>query len=135
MIHSYTFRISKAGPEMTELSNLLLPVLFDIYHTVRTNFISDINTPFIMVEIEKIFGDFINSFKQIFLPNLNLFQTWMNEYKICLDIQLGEPGENIIPCQPEDIDEREKFKWWKVKKWIFNIINKIFNSYGKPKYI
>ncbi|CAG8569447.1 9240_t:CDS:10 [Ambispora leptoticha] len=33
---------------------------------------------------------------------------------------------------PEDFEDRESYPWWKVKKWAFRILNRLFSRYGNP---
>ena len=34
---------------------------------------------------------------------------------------------------PEDNEERQKWPWWKVKKWVYHTFCRIFRRYGDPK--
>ncbi|KAK4514985.1 uncharacterized protein ATC70_002594 [Mucor velutinosus] len=34
--------------------------------------------------------------------------------------------------QPADLEEREKFGWWKTKKWAYHCLNRLFGKYGNP---
>lgn len=38
------------------------------------------------------------------------------------------PNE-VLPSDPE---EREKFIWWKTKKWAYHCLNRLFGKYGNP---
>ncbi|KAL1924145.1 uncharacterized protein VTP21DRAFT_7180 [Calcarisporiella thermophila] len=42
--------------------------------------------------------------------------------------------EKEIPTDwmPADADEREKYPWWKTKKWAFHCLNQLFSRYGNP---
>ncbi|CAG8526480.1 11131_t:CDS:10 [Ambispora gerdemannii] len=33
---------------------------------------------------------------------------------------------------PEDLEDRESYPWWKVKKWAYRILNRLFSRYGNP---
>ena len=33
---------------------------------------------------------------------------------------------------PETKEEREKYPWWKAKKWAYKCLNRIFSRYGSP---
>ncbi|KAG2183579.1 hypothetical protein INT43_006585 [Umbelopsis isabellina] len=39
-----------------------------------------------------------------------------------------------IPTEalPEDAEEREKYPWWKTKKWAYHCLNRLFSKYGNP---
>ncbi|KAI7872425.1 armadillo-type protein [Spinellus fusiger] len=38
----------------------------------------------------------------------------------------------VLPTDPE---EREKYPWWKTKKWAFHCLNRLFNKYGNPSML
>ncbi|KAI9281483.1 armadillo-type protein [Sporodiniella umbellata] len=42
--------------------------------------------------------------------------------------------EKKIPNQalPSDADERERYPWWKTKKWAYHCLNRLFSKYGNP---
>lgn len=42
--------------------------------------------------------------------------------------------EKKIPNQalPADADERERYPWWKTKKWAYHCLNRLFSKYGNP---
>lgn len=33
---------------------------------------------------------------------------------------------------PSDAEEREKYPWWKTKKWAYHCLNRLFSRYGNP---
>lgn len=35
--------------------------------------------------------------------------------------------------QPEDLQERKNWPWWKVSKWALNIVYHLFSRYGSSK--
>lgn len=35
--------------------------------------------------------------------------------------------------QPEDLTERKSWPWWKVQKWLLNILHRLYSRYGDPK--
>ncbi|KAI9266554.1 armadillo-type protein [Phascolomyces articulosus] len=39
-----------------------------------------------------------------------------------------------IPLEalPSDVEEREKYPWWKTKKWAYHCLNRLFTKYGNP---
>ncbi|KAI9492090.1 armadillo-type protein [Zychaea mexicana] len=39
-----------------------------------------------------------------------------------------------IPMEalPSDPEEREKYPWWKTKKWAYHCLNRLFSKYGNP---
>ena len=37
--------------------------------------------------------------------------------------------------QPEDLDERQAWVWWKVKKWVLHITHRLFKRYADIKAV
>ncbi|KAI9022225.1 armadillo-type protein [Phycomyces nitens] len=37
-----------------------------------------------------------------------------------------------ISVLPADSEEREKYPWWKTKKWAYHCLNRLFSKYGNP---
>ncbi|ORX79697.1 ARM repeat-containing protein [Basidiobolus meristosporus CBS 931.73] len=40
--------------------------------------------------------------------------------------------EKAVPNQPADVEDREKYIWWKAKKWAYHCLNRLFSRYGNP---
>ncbi|KAI7906287.1 armadillo-type protein [Cokeromyces recurvatus] len=42
--------------------------------------------------------------------------------------------EKKIPNEvlPADADERDRYPWWKTKKWAYHCLNRLFSKYGNP---
>jgi hypothetical protein len=42
--------------------------------------------------------------------------------------------EKKIPNEalPTDADERDRYPWWKTKKWAYHCLNRLFSKYGNP---
>ena len=47
-----------------------------------------------------------------------------------VNVQL--PTGTTLPGSPEDWQQSE---WWKVKKWAFNTLNRLFERYGNPSQL
>lgn len=37
-----------------------------------------------------------------------------------------------LEAMPADPEEREKYPWWKTKKWAYHCLNRLFSKYGNP---
>lgn len=37
-----------------------------------------------------------------------------------------------LEAMPADPEEREKYPWWKTKKWAYHCLNRLFTKYGNP---
>lgn len=40
---------------------------------------------------------------------------------------------NSLQGQPEDLEARRQWPWWKAMKWALHISHRLFNRYGDPK--
>ena len=48
------------------------------------------------------------------------------------------PCELLCPLQegqPEDLDERQAWVWWKVKKWVLHVTHRLFKRYADIKAV
>uniref|UniRef100_A0A0E0P7G0 Importin N-terminal domain-containing protein n=1 Tax=Oryza rufipogon TaxID=4529 RepID=A0A0E0P7G0_ORYRU len=63
--------------------------------------------------------------KQLFDPNV--FNTWMILFLNLLERPVPVEG------QPLDPDARKSWGWWKVKKWIIHILNRLYTRFADMK--
>lgn len=54
----------------------------------------------------------------------NIVHTQQEPYLLGVTLQEG---------QPQDLDARAAWSWWKAKKWVLHITYRLFNRYGDPK--
>ena len=60
---------------------------------------------------------------------------WAALFKGVLDKQLPEASSGLEPRgQPVNIEEREKWPWWKAKKHAARVVERLFQRYGIPGY-
>jgi len=86
----------------------------------------------IMKQTLKVFW----SCTQFNLDDLNHLQleSWFLIFLELMNKKLYDAEKNIPPLnQPTDPEGREKWVWWKVKKWTAQIITRFFARYGNPK--
>eukprot|EP00501_MAST-03F_sp_TOSAG23-6_P001246 GSMAST32.ASY1.ANO1.1292.1 assembled CDS len=70
-----------------------------------------------------------------FVSNTTLLQSWMGMFNTMLAKPLPEASEGLQPAgQPTALEERREWIWWKLKKWIMQIIARFFSRYGNPDY-
>ncbi len=61
---------------------------------------------------------------------------WIELFKPLLSKRLHEACEGIEPLnQPLDEDERTNWPWWKIKRWIMQILCRLFARWGNPKQV
>ena len=59
---------------------------------------------------------------------------WFRVFGTILDKKLPEASEGVEPLgQPVDIEAREAWGWWKLKKWSAKIVVMFLRSYGNPE--
>ncbi|CAM8924430.1 unnamed protein product [Rhodiola kirilowii] len=63
--------------------------------------------------------------KQLF--DSNVFNAWMTLFLIVLERPVPLEG------QPMDPEQRKSWGWWKVKKWIVHILNRLYTRFGDTK--
>ena len=62
-------------------------------------------------------------------------QPWFDILTRALQKPLPEASTGQEPKnQPTDIDGRNSWPWWKVKKWTVQIMSRLFSRYGIPSY-
>lgn len=62
-------------------------------------------------------------------------QPWFDILTRALQKPLPEASTGMEPKhQPTDIDGRNAWPWWKVKKWSVQIMSRLFSRYGIPSY-
>lgn len=62
-------------------------------------------------------------------------QPWFDILTAALKKPLPEASTGLQPTgQPVDVDERNAWPWWKVKKWSVQIMSRLFSRYGIPSY-
>lgn len=78
-------------------------------------------------------GDEANS--SIGLARPDQLQPWFNVLVSALKKPLPEASTGLEPRnQPVDVDARNAWPWWKVKKWAVQIMSRLFSRYGIPSY-
>ena len=62
-------------------------------------------------------------------------QPWFDILARALKKPLPEDSTGLEPRgQPVDVDARNAWPWWKVKKWAVQIMSRLFSRYGIPSY-
>lgn len=62
-------------------------------------------------------------------------QPWFDMLTAALKKPLPEASTGLEPRdQPTDVEARNAWPWWKVKKWAIQIMSRLFSRYGIPSY-
>jgi len=69
------------------------------------------------------------------LARPEMLQPWFDILTRALQKPLPEASTGLEPRnQPVDVDARNSWPWWKVKKWSVQIMSRLFSRYGIPSY-
>jgi len=69
------------------------------------------------------------------LANPEAMQPWLDILQLALVKPLPEASTGLPPLnQPTNVEERNAWPWWKVKKWAVQIMSRLFSRYGIPSY-
>jgi importin-7 len=76
-----------------------------------------------------------NNNSSIGLTRPEQLQPWFDILTNALKKPLPEASTGLEPKnQPMDIESRNNWPWWKVKKWAVQIMSRLFSRYGIPSY-
>lgn len=76
-----------------------------------------------------------NNNSSIGLAQPEKLQPWFEILRLALSKPLPEASTGLEPRgQPVDVDARNAWPWWKVKKWAVQIMSRMFSRYGIPSY-
>lgn len=76
-----------------------------------------------------------SSNSSIGLAHPEQLKPWFDILTKALQKPLPEASTGLEPRgQPVDVDARNAWPWWKVKKWAAQIMSRIFSRYGIPSY-
>ncbi|KAL7552620.1 hypothetical protein ACHAWF_017607 [Thalassiosira exigua] len=69
------------------------------------------------------------------LANPDAMEPWFGVLRAVLTKPLPEASTGLEPRnQPESVEERNAWPWWKAKKWAAQIMTRLFSRYGIPNY-
>jgi len=128
--YEYKKRDSR-GP-LDEIVKKTFPLLLSLIQNLLSTKNYSLESALMMKQCLKIFW----SCTQFFLSNdftMSSIAPWFEIFRQMMQLKLPEASENVPPYnQPVDIDERDAWPWWKLKKWAIRIMHRIFERYGTP---
>uniref|UniRef100_A0A7S1G649 Importin N-terminal domain-containing protein n=1 Tax=Bicosoecida sp. CB-2014 TaxID=1486930 RepID=A0A7S1G649_9STRA len=88
----------------------------------------------------KLIVKYFWSCTQYLLPSVladsETFFVWLDMFNALLAKPLPEASEGLEPVgQPTDVDARMAWPWWKAKKWVMQVVSRLFARYGNPKMV
>lgn len=144
-IHNITFVIRylvkkfeyKDGPGRIPLDMIIthvFPVLFNLFKALMP--LQTLDAARLMKCIVKTYWSATQYSLGTVLCQPESLGTWLEVLNGLLLKRLPEASEGAEPLgQPVDLDDREAWPWWKLKKWCIQVIVRICQRFGVPKFV
>lgn len=82
--------------------------------------------------ILKVFWSSFQLIVPSYLRDPSVFATWIELFRRLLAKRLPEASEGVEPLgQPVETEERNRWPWWKAKKWVLQIFVRFFQRWGQ----
>eukprot|EP00741_Cyanophora_paradoxa_P019839 tig00000217_g19147.t1 len=123
----YEYKPSEQRGPVEELVNVTFPVLLQLFQYLRT--LQTVEA----AEMQKLICKIYWSCTQLVVPLYMLQPAHVDAWMTCLLSLFEQP----VPTQgmPQDVAELPNWPWWKCKKWIGHIFDRIFTRFGNPKLV
>ena len=131
LIKRYEYKPKDKRGDLNEIIKLSFPIVERLLINLKD--MNTLDAAMVMKTALKIF----NSCTCYCLPDLNQvnLQTWFGSIQHLLSKPLPEPGQSGEPSgQPSDVEGKESWPWWKLKKWCARIVNHFISRYGNPMH-
>jgi len=143
----YEYKSKEQRGPLNQIVNASFPLLLLIAQQLSDENQHSLEAAMMLKQILKIFW----SSTQFYLPGsegsgdtdpnsigLNrpeVLQPWFEILTKALKKPLPEASTGLEPRgQPIDVDARNAWPWWKMKKWAVQIMSRLFSRYGIPSY-
>ncbi|KAM0916061.1 hypothetical protein ACQ4PT_010415 [Festuca glaucescens] len=123
----YEFKSEEERIPLYQIVEECFPRLLNIFNTLVQIANPPIEVADLIKLICKIFWSsiYLEIPKQLFEPNI--FNAWILLFLNLLERPVPLEG------QPSDADARKAWGWWKVKKWITHILNRLYSRFADMK--
>ena len=125
--HKYEFRDEEARAPMNEVTSAVFPGLLQIFGQLVETPTADPAAAELMKLVCKIFWS--STYLRLPPVMLQQHQAWLTLFVTLLERPVPKEGE------PEDLELRKAWPWWKLKKWVLHILGRLHNRFGDPKDI
>lgn len=133
----YEYKSKDQRGPLNEIVRAAFPLLLPLGTELSQPHQQSLEGAMMLKQILKIFW----SSTQFYLPSYDAnsrpedMQPWFDIVTRALQKPLPEASTGLEPKnQPTDIDQRNAWPWWKVKKWSVQIMSRLFSRYGVPSY-
>eukprot|EP00216_Chloropicon_sp_CCMP2111_P001287 CAMPEP_0198243276 /NCGR_PEP_ID=MMETSP1446-20131203/26275_1 /TAXON_ID=1461542 ORGANISM="Unidentified sp, Strain CCMP2111" /NCGR_SAMPLE_ID=MMETSP1446 /ASSEMBLY_ACC=CAM_ASM_001112 /LENGTH=1052 /DNA_ID=CAMNT_0043927057 /DNA_START=26 /DNA_END=3184 /DNA_ORIENTATION=+ len=120
LTRKYEYKNEDERVPLYEIVNSVFPILVQIFQqliSLETKVVEHVE---MMKLICKIFWSTVYLSVPQLLMQPEHSHAWMNCFKILLQHPVPQGGSHNEPQEP----------WWKLKKWVLHIVNRLFNKYG-----
>lgn len=133
----YEYKAKEQRGPLNDIVTQLFPLILPLAQRLSDPNEHSLEAALMLKQILKIFW----SSTQFFLPNAGIMnsgetiQPWFNVIRAVIIKPLPEASTGLEPVgQPQSIEERNQWPWWKVKKWALQIMSRLFSRYGMPSH-
>lgn len=125
----YEFKDGNERQPLEHIANECMPMLLDLIEHMLSQGVEDAQAAELMKLALKTFWSSTYLDLPQHLAREDVFHSWLS----ALHKLLLQP----VPTQyqPADIDERKRWPWWKLKKWVLHVVNRMFTRYGDTRAI
>ncbi|RHY59605.1 hypothetical protein DYB34_002793 [Aphanomyces astaci] len=129
---NYEYRNDENRADLNTIVGVTFPLLLTMLESLVHN--HSVEGARMIHLICKIFWSCVQVSLPPYVTNLQRMSAWMDLFRQILAKRLPEASESLEPLhQPTDPDAREKWPWWKVKKWILQVVTRFYMRWGNPK--
>jgi len=133
----YEYKSKEQRGPLNDIVVQAFPILLPLAQRLSDVNENSLEAALMLKQILKIFW----SSTQFYLPvggalsSPEAINPWFDLIRVVLKKNLPEASTGLEPTgQPVDIEERNAWPWWKVKKWAVQIMSRLFSRYGMPNY-
>lgn len=127
----YEYKSKEQRGPLNEIVKVAFPLLLPLGIQLSDANQHSLEAAMMLKQILKIFW----SSTQFFLPHTGDLNPWFGIVTAALRKPLPEASEGLEPVnQPVEVEARNQWPWWKVKKWSVQIMSRLFSRYGMPAY-
>lgn len=144
----YEYKSKEQRGPLNEIVAAAFPLLLPLGRQLSDPNLNSLESAMMLKQILKIFW----SCTQFYLPGTEAgseapenssiglarpeqLQPWFDILTAALKKPLPEASTGLEPRdQPVDVESRNAWPWWKVKKWAVQIMSRLFSRFGIPSY-
>ncbi|CEG35371.1 ran binding protein 7 [Plasmopara halstedii] len=132
VVKNFEYRSEERLTPLFTLVEGVFPMLQNMMVQMQTN--NSIEAANMMHLILKTYWSCVKTNLPPHIAQTDQVVAWMNIFSMIIAKRLPEASEGGEPAgQPTDVEERNNWPWWKLKKWSLQILCRFYTRYGNPK--